>query len=102
MNPSQGGPPPAEAFLAIRIKMTKKLLGDSKEDLRLVIKEYKELENIGTSGPWTDRNQGSADVSGFVKTVLSSVLKIYFLVCEEDEKKNYKIKLAIKRMYTAV
>ena len=47
MNPSQGGPPPAEAFLAIRIKMTKKLLGDSKEDLRLVIKEYKELENIG-------------------------------------------------------
>ena len=65
MNPSQGGPPPAEAFLAIRIKMTKKLLGDSKEDLRLVIKEYKELENIGTSGPWTDRNQGSADVSGF-------------------------------------
>ena len=27
--------------------MTKKLLGDSKEDLRLMIKEYKELENIG-------------------------------------------------------
>ena len=25
-----------------------------------------------------------------------------FLVREEDEKKNYKIKLAIKRMYTAV
>jgi hypothetical protein len=49
--------------------MTKKLLGDSKEDLRLMIKEYKELENI---------------------------------MREEDEKKNYKIKLAIKRMYTAV
>merc|ERR1711990_1184227 len=47
---------------------TKKLLGDSKEDLRLMIKEYKELENI---------------------------------MREEDEKKNYKIKLEIKRMYTA-
>lgn len=59
---------PAEALLTIRIKMTKKLLGDSKEDLRLMIKEYKELENI---------------------------------VNEEDEKKNEKIRLAIKRMYSA-
>ena len=30
------------------LKIAKKSLGDSKEDLRLVIKEYKELENIGT------------------------------------------------------
>ena len=30
--------------------MTKKLLGDSKEDLRLMIKEFKELENISKFG----------------------------------------------------
>ena len=68
--------------------MTKKLLGDSKEDLRLMIKEYKELENISTSRRSLDPGSG-----GHLN---------YFLVREEDEKKNYKIKLAIKRMYTAV
>ena len=54
-----------------------------------MIKEFKELENISmfglfSLGPW-----------------LGGCLN-YFLVREEDEKKNYKIKLAIKRMYTAV
>ena len=57
-----------------------------------MIKEFKELENISmfegsftrSMGPW-----------------LGECLN-YFLVREEDEKKNYKIKLAIKRMYNAV
>ena len=55
-----------------------------------MIKEFKELENISKFGLRLHSAHGSADVS------------IIFLVREEDEKKNYKIKLAIKRMYTAV
>jgi len=39
--------------------MTKKLLGDSKEDLRLMIKEFKELENISKFGVRTVRTPTS-------------------------------------------